>query len=125
MSLVIEAQNISKRFYLGERTQRAFFEDVAAQSARAFHRLLHPKEKKKDEIKKYFEELQMAISAVEAEIGINGMFQDEQGTVYKIVVPEGRYVAFDKLSYERTRRTGERAGSLSLKEAQAAGFVVE
>ena len=52
MSLVIEAQNISKRFYLGERTQRAFFEDVAAKSARGFHRLLHPKEKKKDEISK-------------------------------------------------------------------------
>ena len=87
-------------------------------------------ERKKEEVKKYFDELQTAISAVEAEIGINGMFQDEQGTVYKIVVPEGRYVAFDKLSYERTRRkkadgTMEKAGSLSLKEAQSKGFVVE
>jgi lipopolysaccharide transport system ATP-binding protein len=52
MSVVIEAQNISKRFFLGERNQRAFFEDVAAKSARAFHRLLHPKEKKKDEASK-------------------------------------------------------------------------
>ena len=52
MSLVIEAQNISKRFYLGERTQRAFFEDVAAKGARGFHRLFHPKEKKKDEVSK-------------------------------------------------------------------------
>jgi ABC-type polysaccharide/polyol phosphate transport system ATPase subunit len=30
MSVVIEATNISKRFYRGERNQRAFFEDVAA-----------------------------------------------------------------------------------------------
>ena len=82
-------------------------------------------EKKKEEVKKYFEELAVAISAVEAEVGINGMFQDAQGTVYKIVIPEGRYVAFDKIGYERTRRTGERQGSLSLKEAQANGFVVE
>lgn len=82
-------------------------------------------EKKKEEVKKYFEELQTAILAVEAEVGINGMFQDEQGTVYKIVIPEGRYVAFDKIGYERTRRVGERQGSLSLKEAQANGFVVE
>jgi len=52
MSVVIEAQNISKRFYLGERNQRAFFEDVAAKSAEGFHRLLHPKKKKKDEVSK-------------------------------------------------------------------------
>jgi lipopolysaccharide transport system ATP-binding protein len=50
MSVVIEVQNISKRFFLGERNQRAFFEDVAAKSARAFHRFFHPKEKKKDEV---------------------------------------------------------------------------
>ena len=32
MSVVIDAENISKRFFLGERNQRAFFEDVAAKS---------------------------------------------------------------------------------------------
>jgi lipopolysaccharide transport system ATP-binding protein len=50
MSVVIEVQNISKRFFLGERNQRAFFEDVAAKTARGVHRLFHPKEKKKDEV---------------------------------------------------------------------------
>lgn len=82
-------------------------------------------EKKKDEVKKYFEELQLAIAAVEAEIGIDGMFQDAQGICYKIVVPEGKFVHFEKLSYERTRRPGERAGTLSLKEAKERGFNVE
>jgi lipopolysaccharide transport system ATP-binding protein len=52
MSVVIEVQNISKRFFLGERNQLAFFEDVAAKSARGFHRLFHPKEKKKNEVSK-------------------------------------------------------------------------
>jgi lipopolysaccharide transport system ATP-binding protein len=52
MSVVIEVENISKRFFLGERNRRAFFEDVAHKSARGFHRLLHPKEKKKDEVSK-------------------------------------------------------------------------
>ncbi len=44
MSVVIEAENISKRFFLGERNQRAFFEDVAAKSVRGFRRLIGPKD---------------------------------------------------------------------------------
>lgn len=41
MSVVIEAQHISKRFFLGERDQRAFFEDVAAKTMRRVRRLIH------------------------------------------------------------------------------------
>ena len=52
MSVVIEAENISKRFFLGERNQRAFFEDVAAKSARGIRRLLCPKETKKEKASK-------------------------------------------------------------------------
>src|ERR1700730_12889647 len=44
MSVVIEAENISKRFFLGERNQRAFFEDVAAKSLAGFRRLLRSSE---------------------------------------------------------------------------------
>jgi hypothetical protein len=82
-------------------------------------------EKRKEEVKKFFEELAAATEAVAKEIGVNGYFQDQEGTVYKIVIPEGRFVAFDKIGYERTRRQGERQGSLSLKEAKEQGFVVE
>jgi lipopolysaccharide transport system ATP-binding protein len=39
MSVVIEARNISKRFFLGERNQRAFFEDVSARVARGIRSL--------------------------------------------------------------------------------------
>lgn len=82
-------------------------------------------EKRKEEVKKYFEELEEATKAVAKEIGIDGMFQDGEGTVYKIVVPEGRFVKFDQIGYERTRRQGEKKGSLSLTDARERGFVVE
>jgi lipopolysaccharide transport system ATP-binding protein len=42
MSVVVEAENISKRFFLGERNQRAFFEDVAAKGIRGFRHLFRP-----------------------------------------------------------------------------------
>ena len=81
-------------------------------------------EKKKEEVKKYFDELKQATEVLAKEIGINGYFQDAEGTVYKVVIPEGRFVAFDKISYVRTRRSHEKRGDLSLKEAEAAGFKV-
>lgn len=81
-------------------------------------------EKKKEEVKKFFEELKLAIEAVKAEVGVNGMFQDGEGTVYKVVIPEGKFVTFDKISYVRTRRLDEKRGDLSLKEAEAAGYNV-
>jgi hypothetical protein len=81
-------------------------------------------EKKKDEVKKYFDELNAAVADVQKEIGINGYFQDPEGTVYKIVIPDGKFVYFEHVSYVRTRRMNEKRGDLSLKEAKEAGFVV-
>ena len=82
-------------------------------------------EKRKAEVKKYFEELEQATLEISKEIGINGMFQDAEGTVYKIVEPEGTFVRFQKIGYQRTRRTGEARGDLSMTEARERGFVVE
>jgi hypothetical protein len=79
-------------------------------------------ERKKEDIKKYFDELNTACEALSKEIGVNGFFQDEQGIVYKVVVPEGKFVHFEKLSYVRTRRPHEKRGDLSMKEAEGAGF---
>lgn len=83
-------------------------------------------EKRKEEIKKFHEELAEAIVAVQNEVGLEGMFQDDEGTVYKIVEPDGKYVVFDKVSYLRTRRLSEERSPLPLaiKEAEAAGFTV-
>jgi ABC-type polysaccharide/polyol phosphate transport system ATPase subunit len=48
MSVAIEARNISKRFFLGERNQRAFFEDFSAKAMRGVARLLRPREASKE-----------------------------------------------------------------------------
>ena len=82
-------------------------------------------EKKKEEVKKYFEELNNALDEVYKETGFDGMFQDGEGTVYKVVQPEGKFVAFDKIGYVRTKRPGEFKGSLSKKEAEGAGFKLQ
>jgi hypothetical protein len=75
-------------------------------------------------VKQYFEKLKEVTGALAKEIGINGYFQDLDGTVYKIVQPEGKWVSYDLISYVRTRRNDEKRGDLSLKEAEEAGFTV-
>jgi chaperonin GroEL (HSP60 family) len=82
-------------------------------------------EKKKEEVKKYFEELSQATEAVIKQIGVNAYFQDPtDGTVYKTVIPEGRFVSFDKYGYIRTKRNYEKKGTLSVKEAKENGFEI-
>jgi len=82
-------------------------------------------ERKKTVVKKFFDELSEATEAVAKELGIGGFFQDpSDGTVFKIVVPDGRFVHYERIGYVRTRRSDEKRGDLSLKEAEAAGFKV-
>ncbi len=72
-----------------------------------------------------FEEVAKATEAVIAENGIGSMFQDPlSGCVFKMVEPDGRWVKFEKFGHVRTRRNGEKQGTLSLTEAKAAGFEV-
>lgn len=79
-------------------------------------------EKQKDAVKKFFDDLNAATAAVAKEVGINGYFQDPEGTVYKVVIPDGKFVYFEHVSYVRTRRTHEKRGDLSMTEAEGAGF---
>ena len=82
-------------------------------------------ERKKTDVKKYFDELSEALEAVVAEIGVNSYFQDpSDGTVYKLLIPEGKFVHFERFGYHRTKRGEEKRGDLSMKEAQEAGFKV-
>jgi hypothetical protein len=82
-------------------------------------------ERRKADVKKYFDELSQALEAVVAEVGVNTYFQDPtDGCVYKTTTPEGRFVHYEKFGYARTRRADEKRGDLSLKEAQEAGFEV-
>jgi len=54
MSVVIEASNLSKRFFLGERNQRAFFEDVAAKAMGRLNRWMRPGQPEKANAKRDF-----------------------------------------------------------------------
>jgi len=82
-------------------------------------------DKKKEEVKKYFEELDEATAAVHAELGIGGHFQDTDGTVFQIIKPEGTFTKFKDFNYARTRREGEKKGDLSLTKARDLGYEVE
>ena len=81
-------------------------------------------ERKKQEIKLYLEELAAATEDLVKEMGINSYFQDDEGIVYKLVKPEGRFIKYEEYGYIRTRRADEKRGDLSLKEAEEAGFSV-
>jgi len=77
----------------------------------------------KDVWKRWHEDLKQAIEEVVEEGHTH--FQDpEDGTVFQIVEPKGRYVYFERYGYERTRREGEARGSLSLKAAKELGYEI-
>jgi len=80
-------------------------------------------DKKKEQIKQYYEELRTTITQVHELVGDDGFFQDpSDGTVFQIVKPTGRFVQFEELGYIRTKREGEKRGELSVKKAEEAGF---
>lgn len=82
-------------------------------------------DKKKAEYKEFMEQYNVAVSDLIHEIGINGHFQDNDGIVYQTASCEGKFIYFDKFEVKRTRRPGERAGSISLKAAKELGYKVE
>lgn len=82
-------------------------------------------DKQKATIKAYYEELRETLELASKELGVDGMFQAEDGIVYQIVKPAGRYVQFEELSYIRTKREDEKRGELSKKKAEEAGFKID
>jgi hypothetical protein len=83
-------------------------------------------DKRKAEIKQFYEDLKVVTKELVDEIGIDAYFQDEEGTVYKTFVPNGKFVAFETLSVKRTKKNDEVASgsNLSKKEAKEQGFDV-
>jgi len=81
-------------------------------------------EKMRVDWKQYLVELDEMTQAVANEIGIGSYFGDDEGVVYKVVVPGGRWVAYETIGYVRTKRGDEAKGSLSAKEAKEAGYEV-
>lgn len=82
-------------------------------------------DKKKDEYKKFLEEYKEYVNEVADILGIDGHFQDDDGTVYQVSEMTGKFVYFDRIDIKRTRREGERSGSLSLKKAEELGYTVK
>jgi hypothetical protein len=85
------------------------------------------------DIAKYYEQLKEKMDEVRedlvkamGELGVGTYAQDsETNVVYKIVKPTGTFVYYKDLDYVRTALEGERAGSLSKKEAEEQGFVLK
>ena len=82
-------------------------------------------EKKKEQYKAYLEELKATTEQLQSEMGDGGHFQDGEGTVYQIADHKGKWVHFDKYQIKRTRRQGEKSGSLSLTDAKNLGYEVK
>lgn len=75
-------------------------------------------------VKPALAELRDLKTAVVQETGLGTYFQDEEGIVYHTASKSGTWVDFTPFEIQRTRRPGEAKGTLSLKEAKEAGFVL-
>jgi hypothetical protein len=81
-------------------------------------------DRKKTEVRKFFDDYKKAVEELIAENGIGHSFQDNEGIVYQLVEQDGKWVTFDRFSLDRTKRPGEERGTLSVKKAQELGFKI-
>jgi hypothetical protein len=79
-------------------------------------------DRQKKQHSKFFEDLKAAAEAVHSLHGYGHCFQDDEGIVYRVTEPRGRFVDYKRVEIEHTRRTDEAKGSLSIKEAKELGF---
>lgn len=79
-------------------------------------------ERLKSEMKKVKTEMNQVLE----NLGVDTYHQDPvTGLVYKVIIPDGTFVSFDKIGYKRTAKEGEKGGTvLSKSEAESQGFVV-
>lgn len=83
---------------------------------------IYQMERRKAEVKKFFEEYEALLAEVEEEFGLSYHFQDEDGHVYQTVQPEWKNVRMEHFGIIRTRFEGERAGTLSMPKAKELGY---
>lgn len=78
-----------------------------------------------ESLKKDLEDARTKLEACMLALGFDAYVQNPgTGTVYKVVKPNGTFVHFKDIEYVRTAQEGERAGTLSKKEAEGAGFIL-
>lgn len=79
----------------------------------------------KEALKAQLKEVDAKLETVLKALGVGEVFQAADGTVYKILVPTGRFVSFPSVDFVRTRKEGEKGGNyLAKKEAEELGFVL-
>lgn len=86
------------------------------------HARLIELDRKKADVKAFYEEYSNVLNALVTQHGVNHAFADEQGVVYQLVELDGKWVPYEKYGVERTRRDGEARGTLSIKKAKELGF---
>lgn len=79
-------------------------------------------DKKKAAYKEFMEEYTLAVNTLKEEMGLGGHFQDSEGIVYQVEECLGKFTHFYKYEVKRTKRAGERAGSLAMKKAGELGY---
>ena len=79
----------------------------------------------KEKLRKEMEELNKNLEESLKNLGLGHIFQAEDGTVFRVSKPAGTFISFRDIDYDRTRREGEKSGSMSLTDARAAGFEVK
>lgn len=79
----------------------------------------------KERLKKEMEDINSKLDEVLKGLGLGHMFQAQDGTVFRVSKPAGTFITFREIDYDRTRREGEKSGSLSLTDARNAGFEVK
>jgi hypothetical protein len=79
-----------------------------------------------EQLKDKLDEVRKELEASMTDLGLGTVLQDpETLTVYKMVKPTGRFIYYYDIDYVRTAQEGERAGTLSKKEAEALGFMLK
>lgn len=82
--------------------------------------------KKSEELSEELGKVREELTTTMLELGLDSYVQDPETLLtYKIVKPNGTFMYYRDVDYKRTAKEGERAGTLSKKEAEEAGFVLK
>lgn len=82
-------------------------------------------DRQRDAAKAIFENYKEVVAEMHRRRGSNFHWQDAEGTVFQLAISDGRWVTFEPLAVNRTRRNGEAKGTLSEKAAKELGYDIK